>query len=103
MGDSFSSYDDQAAIAFIRTHIHKPLANKLSDDMINYFIDLIYDYYESRGYLDEDNEEEEVQIDIEEMVEYVRKGASRDEVGNFTDDEVEDIIQAELDYSESLD
>ena len=41
-------YDDAASVAFIRNYIPQELKELLSDDDIVYFVDLIYDYYESR-------------------------------------------------------
>ena len=47
--------DEEEAVKFIRKN--NP-GLSLSDDEINYIIDLMYDYYESRGFLEEKSEEE---------------------------------------------
>ena len=71
-------YDDAASVAFIRNYIPQELKELLSDDDIVYFVDLIYDYYESRGYMDADESEsdEVIEVDEDELVEYVVKNAS---------------------------
>ena len=84
-------YDDAASVAFIRNYIPQELKELLSDDDIVYFVDLIYDYYESRGYMDED-----------ELVEYVVKNAKKDGVGKFEPDQIRFIVQGELEYCDSI-
>ena len=44
--DDLLVYDEEEAVKFIRKNNH---GLSLSDDEINYIIDLMYDYYESRG------------------------------------------------------
>ncbi|GAD04923.1 hypothetical protein HQ45_09575 [Porphyromonas crevioricanis] len=107
MNEDFSKYDDQAAVAFIRSNLSKGLSAKLDTDKLTYFIDLIYDYYESRGYLDEDTDGDtdvdiDIDIDVEEMCEYIQKNAKRDEIGHFSIEEIEEIVNAEMDYCDSL-
>ena len=60
--DELLGYDDTASVAFIRNYIPQELKELLSDDDIVYFVDLIYDYYESRGYLSDDDADDEEPI-----------------------------------------
>ncbi len=101
MQEEFPQYDESQAIAFIRNQIPQELKDKLSDDEIIYIVDLIYDYYESRGFLDVD-QDEEVEIDEMELLEYVVKNAKKDKVGEYTTDEIRFVVQGELDYCESI-
>ncbi|WP_329902940.1 hypothetical protein [Porphyromonas pogonae] len=104
MEDNILGYDDMASVAFIRNYIPQDLKEKLSDDDIVYIVDLIYDFYESRGYMDmEDDDDEIVEIDEDELVDYVVKNAQKDKVGKFDSDEVRFIIQGELEYCQSVD
>lgn len=104
MEDNILGYDDMASVAFIRNYIPQDLKEKLSDDDIVYIVDLIYDFYESRGYMDmEDDDDETVEIDEDELVDYVVKNAQKDKVGKFDSDEVRFIIQGELEYCQSVD
>lgn len=98
------AYDDAAAVAFIKKNISQDLAEKLNDDEVLYLIDLIYDYYESRGYLDMANDESEevVEIDEDELLGYVVKNARKDEVGQYNEDDVRQIVMAEMAYCESI-
>ncbi len=94
-------YDDTEAVNFIRKTISPQLASKLSDDDIYYFIDLITEYYESRGIFEEfedESDDQEVSIDLGEIAEYIVKNAKRDDVGVFTENEVMEIVEAEMEF-----
>lgn len=41
-------YDEDDAVKFIRNFLPGEVASKFSDDDINYVIDLIYEFYESK-------------------------------------------------------
>ncbi len=94
-------YDDQAAIVFIQKKLPKEL--NISDDDIQYVLDVIYDFYESKGLLDEDTDEE-VEIIEEELLHYILKAVRKDEIGveKLTEETIQLILDAEYEYSESL-
>lgn len=102
--DELLGYDDTASVAFIRNYIPQELKELLSDDDIVYIVDLIYDYYESRGYLsDEDQDgDEPIDIDEDELLEYVVRNAKKDGVGKFDTDQIRFVVQGELEYCESI-
>ncbi len=94
-------YDEDDSVRFIQNYLPQELKGKFSDDDINYIVDLIYDYYESNGMLDDDSDEE-VEIDEDEVVEYVVKNAMKDGVGKFESEEITFIVQGELAYCDSI-
>lgn len=92
-------FDETQAVNFINSR----LGNKKypADEILN-IIDMIWDFYESNGMLeiDDDNDEDE---DIEEsLVEYVTKMINRDKDANVNVEDIPAIVAAELDYEESL-
>jgi len=96
----FLEYDEDAAILFIRNQLPQELKEKFSDDELNYIIDLIYEFYEEKGFIDEaDNE---VEIDLDELTSYVVKNAKKDKIGSFDEEEIQFIVDAEIAYCESL-
>ncbi len=97
-------YDDAEAVAFIQKYLPIDLKDKFGEDDILYLIDLIYDFYESRGLIDmaNDGEDETVEVDMDELVEYVIKNAQEDGVGKFTSDEITQVVQGEIGYCESI-
>ncbi|MDO4770589.1 hypothetical protein [Porphyromonas sp.] len=96
-------YDDDACIAFIREQTAGSKAIKaLSDDDIMYIIDLVYDFMESRGLMDEDDEED-FEVDLEELYQYVTKNIKRDEFDfSLTEDDFILIYDAEAEYTDTL-
>ena len=94
-------YDDEAAIISIQKKLPKEL--NISDDEIQYVLDVIYDFYESKGLLNEDTDEE-VEIVEEELLHYILKAVRKDEMDaeKLSEENVQLILDAEYEYSESL-
>lgn len=98
-------YDEDDSVKFIRNYLPQELKGKFTDDDINYIVDLIYDFYDAKGYLKEDagdGNEEEIEIDEEELIDYVIKNAKKDGVGKFEPEEITFIVQGELAYCDSI-
>lgn len=96
-------YDEDDSVKFIQNYLPQEYKGKFSDDDIIYIVDLIYDYYESNGFLSEDNDDDEVvEIDEDELVSYVIKNAQKDGVGKFEPEAITFIVQGELNYCESI-
>ncbi|MDD4516147.1 hypothetical protein [Massilibacteroides sp.] len=98
------SYDTDDAVKYIRNYLAQDLKDKFSDDDIFYIIDLIDEFYESKGFFNEDlhKDEETVDFDEEELITFVVKNAKKDEVGNFEPDDIVFVVQGELAYCDSL-
>lgn len=94
-------YDEDDSVKFIQNYLPQELKGKFSNDDINYIVDLIYDFYESNGMLD-DECDDEIEIDEEEVVNYVIKNAQKDGVGKFEPEEITFIVQGELEYCDSI-
>jgi len=98
-------YDDDEAVKFIQNYLPQELKKQFSNDDINYFIDLIYEFYDSKGYFENEDGDEDnfVDIDEEELIQYVINNAQKDGVGKFSAEEITLIVQGELEYCESID
>ena len=94
-------YDEDDSVKFIQNYLPQELKGKFSNDDINYIVDLIYHLYESNGILDDDGDDE-IEIDEEEVVNYVIKNAQKDGVGKFEPEEITFIVQGELEYCDSI-
>ena len=99
--DDLFDYDEGDSVKFIRNYLPQELKEKFSDDDINYIIDLIYEYYEEKGFID-DEADDEVNIDEDELIDYVIKNAKRNGLTNFEPDEIQFVVQGELGYCDSL-
>ncbi len=100
--DKVLEYDEQDSVRFIQEHLPDEMRGEFTDDEINYIVDLVYEYYEEKGFLDEEEEDAEVIIDEEELLAYVIKNAQTDAIRDFTEDEIEAIVAGELAYCDSL-
>lgn len=93
-------YDEDEAVKFILKQIPKELKSKLNEDAVDYVLDMVYEFYEENGLIDE-NSTEEASIDEEEMLEYVMEAVKKDKM-NLLVDEVQLILDSEYEYGKSL-
>lgn len=99
----FFEYDEDEAVKYIQNYLPQEVKGKFSDNDINYIIDIMYDFYDEKGLLDEDvSGDEVVDLDEDELIAYVLKNIKKDKLINFTEEEVTFIVQGELHYCESL-
>ena len=52
-GDKDFIYDEDESVKFIQNYLPQELKGKFSNDDINYIVDLIYEFYESKGCMSE--------------------------------------------------
>jgi len=99
-------YDEDDSLRFIRENLPEEMQDEFSDDEINYVVDLIYDFYEEKGYLDEnDDDDSEIEINEDELLEYIERNArkNREILGrDYTDEQIEVIVAGELAYCDTL-
>ena len=94
--------DDARCVEYIRNYLPQEVKEKFTDDDLYYFLDVIYDYYANSGIFDaEPDEEGYVDIDLDEVVDYVIKKAKKEDMGDFEHDDVLFVVQGEMGYSES--
>ncbi|MBQ2779271.1 MAG: hypothetical protein IJF46_05810 [Bacteroidaceae bacterium] len=93
--------DDEKTIAYIRERLPQELKEKFSDDDFYYILDTIYDYYDKSGILDAGGEF--IDIDINDIAQFVAKEAKKNKMGNYDPDEIFFIIEGELEYNGILD
>lgn len=92
---------DTEAIKFIMNTLPQELKEKMTEESLDYFLDLICDYYgelEKKAMLDSDDV---VEIDQDEMVGYVVSHASEEMLTRFTPLDIRMIICGEMDYCEA--
>ena len=104
MGEKeISKYDEVDSLNFIKNYLPQELKGKFSDDDIYYIVDLIYEFYDSKGYTSEEgNDDDDVEIDEDELADFVTKTAEKDGIGKFEPADIIFIVQGELAYCESI-
>ena len=98
-------YNEDEAVKFILNHLPAEIKEKVKNDDIEYVLDVICDFYNERGYLDEENEESDEIIDIaeNEIFDYIMNQVSIDQKSEqFTEDVVDAILDGEYEYCKSI-
>lgn len=97
------NYDEDDVIKFIRNYLPQDYKEKFSDDNINYVIDIMYDFYDEKGFLSSNMSDNEIiELDEDELIDYVFKNTKKDGIFNFTREDISFIVQGELQYCESI-
>lgn len=98
-----SDLDDEKTIEYIKNYLPQELKEKFSDDELYYFLDLIDEYYsESDILVREPDADGYVEVDLEQIVDYIVKEAKKDEVGEYDPEEILFVVQGEMEYGDSL-
>lgn len=96
-------YDDDAAIAFIMKRLPDNLKSVIDEDDVQYLLDVMYEYYETNNFLDEETDET-VEIAEEDLLQYILVTAKKDgmDVVKFTAENIQVLLDIEYEYSKSL-
>jgi hypothetical protein len=98
--DDLLEYDEDDAVAFILDFIPAEAKERISDDKIEYVLDVVYEYYDEKGLIDEDSTEE-ASIDEEDMFKYILKCSKKDKM-DIQEEDVQLILDGEFEYGKSL-
>lgn len=98
--DDMLVYDEDNAVKFILNFIPKNTKSSIDTDKIEYVLDVVYDFYDENGLIDEDSTEE-ASIDEEDMFNYIVKNAKKDKIG-LSNEEIQLILDGEFEYGKSL-
>ena len=85
-------------IAFIRSQLSSELKEKFTDDELLFMIDAICTYFYTSGVLE--SNDEEVDIDLETVADFVCNEAKEEGEGPFDPQDVFFVVQADLDFQE---
>lgn len=94
-------YDEDDAVKFILNNFPEEVKGKYDEDDINYVLDVVYEFYEKNGYLDEDSAEE-VEVDEDEVFEFVLKCAKEDDMKKLDAEAIGYILDGEFGYCKSI-
>ncbi len=98
--DDLLEYDEDDAVAFILDFIPAEAKERISDDKIEYVLDVVYEYYDEKGLIDEDSTEE-ASIDEEDMFKYILKCSKKDKM-DIQEEDIQLILDGEFEYGKSL-
>ena len=80
--------------------LYAGVKEKFTEDDLYYFLDVIGEYYVDL--LEKTESEDEVDIDIDAVAEYIAKKARKEKMGDFDPEDLRWVVDGELEYGESL-
>ncbi|MDD4994159.1 MAG: hypothetical protein PHR83_18215 [Paludibacter sp.] len=98
--DDLLVYDEDEAVKFILNYIPAEDKKQITEEKIEYVLDVVYEFYDENGLIDEDSTED-ASIDEEEMFKFILKCAKKDKI-EMTEDEIQLILDGEYEYGKSL-
>lgn len=93
--------DDMKIIHSIRQQIPDRLKAVFTESVLQFILDKIAEYYVEHDTFANLNTDF-VDIDIMEVSAYVQKEAEQEGVGHFDENDIAEIVEMELDFSEKL-
>lgn len=91
--------DDRLTVEYIQSYLPQDLKDKFTEEELYYFIDVIGEYYVDL--LEKHSGEEDIDIDVEEVAEFVTRQAKKDKIGDFSPEDLRWVVDGELEYGES--
>lgn len=91
--------DDRLTVEFIQNYLPQEVKEKFTEEDLYYFIDVIGEYYVK---LIDKAHGDEIDIDIDEVANYIAKQAKKDQMGEFSPEDLRWVVDGELEYGESL-
>ena len=98
--DDLLVYDEDDAVKFILNYIPAEAKKRINDEHIEYVLDVVYEFYDENGLIDEDSTEE-ASIDEEEMFKFIIKCSKKDKM-KLEEDDIRLILDGEYEYGKSL-
>jgi hypothetical protein len=93
--------DDTECIKFILNNLPEELKSKISDDDIQYVLDLICEYYSENDLIEEDTVEEAT-IAEEDMFNFIWAAICKEKVIEIDEYALEAILDGEFEYGKTI-
>ncbi len=96
--------DDVRTVEFIKNYLPQEVKERFTDDDLYYLLDVIVEYYADSGILDaEPDEDGYIDIDVEEIANHLASQARKDNIGDFSPEDLRWVVEGEMEYAEQLD
>lgn len=95
--------NDAEIIAYIRQQLPLELKEKMDDDLLYYFHDLIEEYLAESDVLEaEPDDDGFVEVDIENIARHLQMKAEKEGMGKYVLEELILLIEADLSYGDDF-
>ena len=102
MEQEILEFDDSQAIEFIKNHLPDEQKAQIDENIIQYVLDLVCEYYEENGLMDEDDEVEESEIAEDDMFNYISALVKKEKIFEMSDEQLQLILDGEFAYGKSI-
>jgi len=93
---------EQVLIDAMRAALPEQLRNKYSDDDLTIIYDIVWDYYEDKGLLDINMDDDDDDLDIDDLVAHTRKMLKKDKGNTIDTNDAEALVMAEISAEDAL-
>ena len=105
--EDFIEFDDSEAISFIMEHLPEELKGQVSEDDVQYVLDLVCDYYEDNNLMDDDDDDDdstvsEATIAEDDMFNYIWRTIRKERTVDLSEDALSAILDGEYEYGKSI-
>jgi len=94
-------FDDNEAIRFINNTLTDEQKQRIDDDTLQYVLDLICEYYDKNGLIEEDTVDE-AEIAEDDIFNFVCSLARKEGVITISDDDIKTVLDGEYKYGLSI-
>jgi oligoribonuclease (3'-5' exoribonuclease) len=98
--DDLLVYDEDDAVKFILNYAPDDAKKRITDEKVEYMLDVVYEYYDENGLIDEESTDE-ASIDEEDMFKFILKCVKKDKM-QISEDDIQLILDGEYEYGKSL-
>jgi hypothetical protein len=91
-------FDDSQAINYILERLPADEKGNISEDDVQYVLDIICDYYESNDLFDENDIVEEAEIAQDDMLNYIYSIVKKEKDVSLTAEQLQIILDLEFEY-----
>ena len=93
--------DDRLTVEFIKNYLPQDLKETFTDEQLYYLLDVLIEYYTDSGILDaEPDKDGYIDIDIEAIAEHLAQQARKDQMGDFSPEDLRWVVEGEMEYAE---
>ncbi|MCQ2195616.1 MAG: hypothetical protein MJZ28_11800 [Paludibacteraceae bacterium] len=95
-------YNENEAVDFIMKHIPKEMKASVKREVVEYLLDVIYDFYDEQGFFSDDEKNESVEFSEQDMINFLTDRVEEDGRSEEISEElIVEVLDGEYKYGES--